>query len=189
MRRHNPAALAVFALALAACGPTIPPPRVLPPPPPPSAVDQAALATDDSEALLYVYSPVGKRDPFRDLLTTGTKSISVRPEGLGNRKLTPLQRFEIDQLNLKFTVTGTSSPMAMVMDPTSRGHSVRIGDFIGKNWGKVSHIGREELTITETIADQQTGRVYPVYIPMRMPKSDEEKKLDETLEESSDRPL
>ena len=43
----------------------------------------------------------------------------------------------------------------MVMDPANRGHAVRIGDFIGKNWGKVSHIGREEITVTETIADQQ----------------------------------
>ena len=179
----------VAALALAACGPDLPPPKPLPPAPARSEVEQAAAAVDDSQAVLYVYSPVGKRDPFRDLMATGTRTAVVDPRITAGRKLTQLQKFEIDQLKLQFTVTGTSSPMAMVMDPVARGHAVRIGDFIGKNWGKVSHIGREEITVTETIADQQTGRVYPVYIPMRMPKNEEDKKLDDVLDQNETKGL
>jgi type IV pilus assembly protein PilP len=139
---------------------------------------------DDQNAVLYTYTPVGKRDPFRNpTLTTGT----LRPVGPAKpgQALTPLQKFEIDQLKVQFTMTGTSSPTAMVLDPNAKGHLVHIGDFIGRNWGKISHIGREEMTVTETIADQQTGRVYPVYIPMRMPKTDQEKRQEQELEESS----
>lgn len=179
-------AIALAALG-SACGPSIPPPKPLPPPPPPSAVEQAAAA-DDTPVVTYIYSPLGKRDPFRDL-TTGATKIALPPTGAQRAANAPLQKFDVDQLRLQFTVTGTSSPVAVVLDPSGRAHNVKIGDFIGKNWGKVSNISREELTITETIADQQTGRVYPQYIPLRMPKTEDEKKAEGAFDMSPGRPL
>ena len=109
--------------------------------------EEAKPLADEAEGTPYVYSPVGKRDPFRD---PNTIRIAARPQGEG--QLGPLQKFDLDQLKLQFTTTATSSPVALVVDPTGIGHIVQIGDFIGKNWGKVSAIRREELTVMETIA-------------------------------------
>jgi Tfp pilus assembly protein PilP len=154
----------------------IPPPK---PPPTPAAaaatVDPAAAAAaEEASAAAYAYAPVGKRDPFRDPATLAGK----RPVARGpNEQLTALQRFELDQLSLLFTNTATASPIAMVGDPSGRTHVVQIGDFIGKNWGKVSNIKRDELQITETIADEN-NRVYPVFIPLRMKRVDEENAQD-----------
>lgn len=176
-------ALAWTTLALCACGPTIPPAQPLPPPPPPSA---AELATEEEpQTNLYAYSPVGKRDPFRSSVALTGRVAVVDPNLAAGGKLTALQRFDIDQLRLQFTVTGTSSPLAMVTAPNGRGYTVQIGDFVGKNWGKVSHIGREEITVTETLMEQQTGKVYPVYIPMRMPKNTQDERTEELLDETA----
>jgi type IV pilus assembly protein PilP len=162
-------AAALSAMGLSACLEIPPPKASAAPPPAPASADPAAAAAEEAQAAAYAYSPVGKRDPFRDPSSMGKVRVIVERNG---QTLTALQRFEIDQLSLVFTNTATATPMAMVQDPSGRTHVVQIGDFIGKNWGKVSNIKRDELQITETIADQD-GRIYPVFLPLRMKRTDE----------------
>src|SRR5262245_6286318 len=92
----------------------------------------------------YSYNPVGKTDPFRPLLPAPpTKHL----------KLKPLQKFELSQLKLIAVVTGTGSPYAMVEDPKGKGHVVRRGDLIGKNWGRVVGISERKLVVREETYD------------------------------------
>lgn len=175
-RRGLVLALAAASL-VAACEDEIPAAQALPERSKPVQLDLGSAA-EDSQQVLYVYSPVGKRDPFYNpAAKTGLTAVPARHGG----KLTALQKFEIDQLRLQFTMTHTSSPMAMIVDPGTKGHIVRIGDFVGKNWGTVHSITREEIRVVEKIQDQATGRVYPVYIPMRMPKTAADKKAEQEL--------
>ena len=167
MTRHR--RLLAAALACAACGSAPMPQRRAPPPPAaPKAVEDDAQAT--GPATMYVYSPIGKRDPFANVFGS-RENTPMRVEG---RKPTPLQRWSLDQLRLSMTVTGTSSPMAMLEDPENRGWAVRLGDFVGKNWGKVTAIQRDLIVVTETITDHSTGRVYPQNIKIMVPQSKEE---------------
>lgn len=187
-RRHDGPAWLALAALVAACGADIPPPRPLPPPPEVTEVEEPEEPIEEPTAeSTYIYSPSGKRDPFRDNFLGRARLAVVDPETRRNAKLTALQKYEMDQLRLVFTMTGDSRPMATILDPRGRAHHVHIGDFVGKNWGKVSHIGREEITITETIADAQNeGVVYPVYVPMRMPKTDAEKNAALALGDEED---
>ena len=160
------------ALAFAACGGSPPPPprKLAPPPAAPKATDEEAAPA--APTTMYVYSPIGKRDPFQNVF--GNKeNDSVRVEG---RRPTPLQKWSLDQLRLSMTVTGTSSPMAMLEDPENRGWPVRLGDFVGKNWGKVTAIQRDQIVVTETITDHSTGRVYPQNIKIMVPQSKDEER-------------
>jgi len=164
-------ALAGAALACAACGSPPPPPRrPAPPPPAPKAMEEETAPS--APATMYVYSPIGKRDPFQNVFAN-KESPSMRVEG---RKPTPLQRWSLDQLRLSMTVTGTSSPMAMLEDPENRGWPVRLGDFVGKNWGKVTAIQRDQIVVTETITDHSTGRVYPQNIKIMVPETKDEER-------------
>lgn len=183
---HNPL-LAAAALALAglACGPDIPPPKPLTVQKKAPVVEEVVADLPEEEVVAYVYSPVGKRDPFFNPVGNAAGTVVVAPGDTG-RPLEALQKFEIQSLKLKFTITGSSTPSATIVDPKGDAHTARIGSWVGKNWGKVSHIGREEITITETIADQQTGRVYPQYIPMRMPKTDAEIRMEQALENNGE---
>jgi Tfp pilus assembly protein PilP len=114
--------------------------------------------------------------------TTGTETRA--PPG---RTPTELQKLSLDQLRLALTVTGTASPMAMVEvvgDPKNHGYPVRMGDFVGKNWGKVTSIQVNQIVVTETITDNNTGRVYPQNITLQVPQSKEEQSDLKALQES-----
>jgi len=163
--------LLAAAFVCAACGSApMPQRRAAPPPAAPKAVDDDAQ--NNAPATMYVYSPIGKRDPFANVFGN-RDNAPMRVEG---RKPTPLQRWSLDQLRLSMTVTGTSSPMAMLEDPESRGWAVRLGDFVGKNWGKVTSIQRDLIVVTETITDHATGRVYPQNIKIMVPESKDEQR-------------
>jgi type IV pilus assembly protein PilP len=171
--------LLLLLVLAAACGSSVPPPRrALPPPPPPKFTEDDA-ATKVQPQTIYVYTPIGKRDPFQNVFAV-KEVTAVKVPG---RKPTPLQRWSLDQLRLTMAMTGTSSPMAMVEDPEGRGWPVRLGDFVGQNWGKVTSIQKDQIVVTETITDHATGRVYPSNIPIKMPRDANEIKQDEMLRE------
>jgi type IV pilus assembly protein PilP len=176
---RSKALLLAAALGCAACGSSAPEPRhVMPAPAPVKVVEENPAASVDPQTI-YVYTPIGKRDPFQNVFAVKEVNLVKVP----GRKPTPLQRWSIDQLKLDLVMTGTSSPMAMVSDPEGRGWPVRIGDFIGQNWGKVTSIQRDQIIVTETITDHATGRVYPSNIPLKMPRDAAEIRQDEILHE------
>ena len=171
---------AALALLVAACGEekrSAPPPRKVEVKAAPVAVveETRAIAAES----IYVYTPIGKRDPFQNVFAVKEVTRVKMP----GRKPTALQKWTIDQLRLSMTMTGTSSPLAMLEDPEGRGHPVRVGDFIGQNWGKVTTIKRDQIVITESITDHATGRVYPSNITLKIPKSESEQRADELLRE------
>jgi hypothetical protein len=143
---------AAIAIAVTACGTQKTPPARRTPA---SAVDlRAAAQPAPPTDALYVYSPVGKRDPFRGLRQD-------KPA------LSPLRSRPVDQFNLKITVTGTASPRAVVQDPESRAWLVRIGDYVGNNAGKVRSIARDQIDFTETIVGAH-ARLYPQPIKLEL---------------------
>ena len=160
-----PLALTLALVLAAACGSPPPPPRRAVAPAPPSH----ALQEDAKPGLpanIYVYSPIGKRDPFQN--TTAVARGTTHLEDHGRNK-TPLEKWPLDQLKLSLTMTGTATPLAMVEDPDHRGWPVHLGDFLGQNGGKVTGIHRDEVVVTETITDHATGRVYPVNVKLSVP--------------------
>ena len=175
-------ALRTLALAalLAACGSPPPPPRraaAAPAAPKPVSDDEVKAV---EAANIYVYSPIGKRDPFQNtaVVATGVSHLQVR-----GRTKTALEKWPLDALKLAMTVTGTASPLAMVEDPDHRGWAVHLGDFIGQNGGKVTGIHRDEIIVTETITDHATGRVYPQNVKLTVPVTKEEERDINALQE------
>ena len=116
--------------------------------PAPTGPGQKKGETDPLDAAIaaqegYVYNPIGKRDPFRSFLAMGT-----RPED-DSIPRTPLQKYEIDQYKLVGIIWGVDRPRALVEDPERTGHVIEVGTYIGRNWGKVTAIGENEVTVTE----------------------------------------
>ena len=109
----------------------------------------------------YSYNPVGKRDPFEVFVLTDALHPDV--------PLTPLQRYSIDQLALIGIVWGISNPHAMVQDPNGKGHVLKRGTLVGKNWGKVTRIKPDEVIISEEFRDID-GRLVVNEISLKLPK-------------------
>ncbi|ABC80420.1 pilus assembly protein PilP [Anaeromyxobacter dehalogenans] len=113
----------------------------------------------------WVYSSVGKRDPFRSFLADVTQA----GPGLQTRCATPLGKYELDQLKLVAVVTGLEDPVAMVEAPSGVGYAVRRGACLGKNGGTVAAVRSGEVVVTEFAlrADGTRDRTQTV---LRLPK-------------------
>ncbi len=130
----------------------------------PAGGNPKTVEADESE-VAYVYSPIGKRDPFRSLFDIGKDTG-------GNESLTELQKFEIDQLKLVAIVSRIATPYAMVEDPNGKGHTLTRGKLLGKNWGRVAQITPECVVVKEEYRDY-TGRKVTNKTSLCLPKPSE----------------
>jgi len=113
----------------------------------------------------YVYTPVGKRDPFRPYFLD-VKAVKKEDKGTA---LTELETFDIEQLRLTSIISGVEQPMAMVEDPSGKGHTLIIGTPIGKNGGRVSRIKRDEVIVEEEYIDSEGKRIVSKVV-LRIPE-------------------
>ncbi len=93
----------------------------------------------------YVYDASGKRDPFRSFQFVDDE---VPKTGFG-----PLGDYEVAQLELVAVVWDASRPKALVADPGGRSFIIGEGSQIGKNSGRVIHIGDNLVLVKETYVD------------------------------------
>ena len=111
----------------------------------------------------YIYTPVGKRDPFRSFYKV---EKSPEKEALGGI----LTKYEIDQLKLTAIVSGISSPRAQVELPDGKGVIIKVGMRVGKNFGRVVRIKHDEVIVSEDYRDP-VGRKVTNYIHMKIKKA------------------
>lgn len=121
----------------------------------PAAVDPAAASgqvLEEGESNLedgfgkvgeaYSYDPTGKRDPFR--------SFQFMNEEEPTGDFGPLADYELQQLSVVAVVWDTGRPRALVADPGGRSFIVHEGTQIGKNKGRIIHIGDNLVLVKET---------------------------------------
>src|SRR5262245_1983608 len=80
---------------------------------PAQAAPTAAAAPVVAEAAQYVYDPTNKRDPFRSFVrgAYGKDDEEVT---------TPLERFDLSQLELSAIVWGIDVARALILDPSGK---------------------------------------------------------------------
>lgn len=96
----------------------------------------------------YFYDPTGKRDPFKVFRAVnpnmGQKQTAV---------LEPLQKFELDRLQIVGILWEVRTPRAMIRDPDGMVHTVIKNTLIGRNEGYVATIREGEIVVIETRYD------------------------------------
>lgn len=131
----------VLALLLTACGEAVPKGAGTTAPTKAPAKSEGANAAS-AEAAEYYYNPAGKRDPFQSFIKRG-RAEEIRADA------PPLQRWDIDKYTLKGVIWNTSSPRALLIDPEGTGHSIVLGTYVGRNWGKVTSVSEGCVVVTE----------------------------------------
>jgi Tfp pilus assembly protein PilP len=111
----------------------------------------------------YVYSPVGKRDPFRSFILERKAEADASVKG-------PLEQFDLGQLSLTGVVWKGQRRRALVLDPSGQAYIVAEGDRIGKNEGRVVQIGDDLMVVRESYVDFQ-GEKTTKEIEMRVRQS------------------
>ncbi len=117
--------------------------------------DDAEKATDEAKpedvakSADYVYTSVGKRDPFRSPFEDLEADEIVGSED--DRVIGPLQTYDLSSFTVSGIIWGTTSPTAMVVAPDNSSYIVKVGTLIGKNWGKVTKIKQDRIVVQEVI--------------------------------------
>jgi type IV pilus assembly protein PilP len=102
---------------------------------------------EKKEETPYHYNPAGKADPFKPFIQMSPVRIS---RGV---PLTPLQKYEINQLKLVAIISTPEGNIAMVEDSAGKGYILKKGTEIGKNEGKVAKILKNKVIVEETYED------------------------------------
>jgi type IV pilus assembly protein PilP len=171
---HTPSGallLGAVLLVAAACGDSAPPPQpqqpAQPQPQQPAQAQPAgpAAGAPKAEADRKPHPELeltekdfvegsNSRDPFRSFLN----QFAVQKKRVkDDQRNILLKRYALDELRLIAVVTGTET-RAMFRDPTGLGVTVKRGDFISKNAGKVKQILADKVVveIEETAEDKNT---------------------------------
>jgi len=110
----------------------------------------------------YKYEGLLGRDPFRQSTSEGSDEVAQSGSAKGprpdlQRPREYLERFELDTLVMVGTFAKESSEWALIKDPDGVVHRVAVGNYLGKNHGKVSKVSNDEVQLSEFIADGAGG--------------------------------
>lgn len=110
----------------------------------------------------YQYEGLSGRDPFRQSTSEGADQVASSGTGTGprpdlQRPREYLEKFELDTLTMVGTFAKESSEWALIQDPDGVVHRVAVGNYLGKNHGKVAVITNNEVQLSEFIADGVGG--------------------------------
>ena len=109
-----------------------------------STVTTALSST--AAAIPYVYSPMGRRDPFTPLIIREEKKALVGAK-------TPLERYAVYEFKLTGIVWGGLGYHAMLEGPDGKGYFVKTGTIIGPNRGVVKKITQNTMVVEEQFRD------------------------------------
>ena len=110
----------------------------------------------------YEYQGLLGRDPFRQSTSEGSDEVANDTAGTGprpdlQRPKEYLERFELDTLDMVGTFEKGSNDWALVRDPDGVVHRVSVGNYLGKNYGRVLAVNSNEVELSEFIANGAGG--------------------------------
>jgi type IV pilus assembly protein PilP len=111
------------------------------------------------------------RDPFASYLQRraqlGRNILIERQAQLAKRIREPLEEIEISSLTLVAIYTMGEDQIAMVQDSTGKGYTVRRGNYMGKNNGRIEKITGDGLFLVEQVLDP-AGDIVDRQVQMRL---------------------
>ncbi len=110
----------------------------------------------------FTYSAAEERDPFRNWqiedvadLDAPVSQNGLRPDARRPRE--QLEQFPLDALKLRGTLSFNDTRWALIEAPDRIVYKVRSGNYLGKNYGKITDIGVNTLMLNEIVSDGLGG--------------------------------
>jgi Tfp pilus assembly protein PilP len=119
----------------------------------------------------YSYKNEGRPDPFRPFVANKANSAPLQdPNEIIEEKkdFFGMQLFEPGQLVLVGIMQGSQNAYAMVEDQSKKGHTLKIGDLVGKR-GVVTSIEPQRVIVTET-SITRSGKEIKNIVAMKLKK-------------------
>ncbi len=105
----------------------------------------------------FVYQDQDKRDPFEPAPAQANGQNLAGPHPDQNRPRQPLEAFPLDSLKMVGTI-GTKGHMeALIKDPQGVIHQVHVGDYMGQNYGHVTEVAEDHVSLVELVPNGSGG--------------------------------
>lgn len=109
--------------------------------------DATSLQLDNNSANDdFAYSPKGRRDPFKPLIQKQAQTVK-KSNGRAEKLKGPLEKFELGQYRLIALLVVKGVPRAMVKAPDGKSYTVKVGEYIGLNGGRVKNIETKVIDV------------------------------------------
>lgn len=106
----------------------------------------------------FVYQDQDKRDPFSPGPTEAASSLNgPGPHPDQNRVREPLESFPLDSLKMVGTLGKAGSAEALIKDPQGVIHPVHDGNYLGQNYGHVTNITEDHISLVELVPNGTGG--------------------------------
>jgi type IV pilus assembly protein PilP len=119
------------------------------------------------ERYLYEAEKLGSRDPFRSFFEIApekeklAKAVDPNQQKLIDEVVLhqseELENFELDALRMVGVLENPEALWGIVRDQEGIVHRVQVGNYLGRNFGKIINIQEERIDVREIIKDS-TGR-------------------------------
>lgn len=114
------------------------------------------------EAYAYMSAKDETRDPFEPFYQHRQEEVvDVKDTGLTkemeseikNRNREELEKFELDSLRMVGTLENADENWVIISDPDNTVHRVKVGNYMGRNIGKVINIFEDRVELREIVQD------------------------------------
>jgi type IV pilus assembly protein PilP len=105
----------------------------------------------------FLYQDQDKRDPFEPAPPEASAQITAGPHPDQNRPREPLEAFPLDSLKMVGTIGSKGNIEALVKDPQGVIHQVRLGEYMGQNYGHVTQVTTSEVDLVELVPNGSGG--------------------------------
>ena len=116
------------------------------------------------EAYAYMSANEEMRDPFKpfyqarqlDDVTPGDKGVGLTKEmerEIKGRNREELEQFELDSLRMVGTLENANENWVIISDPDQTVHRIKVGNYMGRNIGKVINIFEDRVELREIVQD------------------------------------
>jgi type IV pilus assembly protein PilP len=105
----------------------------------------------------FIYQDQDRRDPFEPAPPQATAQNAIGPHPDQNRPREPLEAFPLDSLKMVGTIGAKGRVEGLIKDPQGVIHQVRVGDYMGQNYGHVIQVTSGEVDLVELVPNGSGG--------------------------------
>lgn len=104
----------------------------------------------------FIYSAAGSRNPFQQPvevkdITRLQRLVKVKPDTSRPKEF--LEQFSIDSLNMVGTLQMDGTLWALIQDAQGSVHRVKIGNYMGKNYGRIVELTENDVSVVEVVSN------------------------------------
>lgn len=105
----------------------------------------------------FEYREDGRRDPFSPSAAEQQEVATDGPRPDENRAREPLEAFPLDGLKMMGTLGSGAALVGLIKDPDGVIHRIRIGNFMGQNYGRITVLADDHIDLVELVSNGNGG--------------------------------